>query len=114
MKARRKVYFYGKHFQEFYRTLDLDERKKVDWVIGLVCDLDLVPSKFFKNIKGTDGLYEIRVMFRRNIFRIFCFFDEGNMIIVLHGMQKKTQKIPLKEIAKANRLRKEYYEQKPK
>ncbi|MEA3461206.1 MAG: type II toxin-antitoxin system RelE/ParE family toxin [Bacteroidota bacterium] len=114
MKARRKVYLYGKHFQEFYITLDMEEKKKVDWVIGLVCDLDVVPSKFFKKIKGTVGLYEIRVMVRRNIFRIFCFFDDGSLIILLHGMQKKTQKIPLKEIAKANQLRKEYYEQKSK
>jgi len=112
MKAGRKVYFYGNHFQKFYRTLDFDARKKVDWVIGLVCDLNIVPSKFFKNIKGTEGLYEIRIMVRRNIFRIFCFFDEESLIIVLHGMQKKTQKIPLKEIAKANRLKKKYYEQK--
>ena len=112
MKAGRKVYFYESHFQEFYRTLDYDERKKVDWIIKLVCDLNVVPARFLKSIKGTEGLYEIRVIIWRKAFRIFCFFDDGSLIILLHGIQKKSQKTPLKELAKAKRLRREYYEQK--
>ncbi len=80
MKAGRKVYFYGNHFQKFYRTLDFDARKKVDWVIGLVCDLNIVPSKFFKNIKGTEGLYEIRIMVRRNIMS-----KKGNRNLISYG-----------------------------
>lgn len=112
MSKRRKVFFYGDHFQEFYRKLGPDVKKKIDWVIGLVCELEIIPTKFFKHIEGTDGLYEIRVLVHRNIYRIFCFFDKGKLIIVLHGFQKKTQKTPKNEIEKAKRLKKEYYEQK--
>ena len=112
MKAGRKVFFYGNHFQEFYKKLDPVVRKKVDWIIGLVCELDIVPSKFLKHLEGSDGLYEIRVLVRRNIYRIFCFFDKGNLIVVLHGFHKKTQKTPKNEIEKAKRLKLEYYEQK--
>lgn len=114
MKVRRKIYLYKDYFQRFYESLEIDERKKVDWVIGLVSDLEQIPSKFFRIIKGSEGIYEIRVMVRRHLFRIFCFFDDGSLIVLLHGIEKKTQKTPLKEIARAKRLRKEYYEHKKK
>ena len=112
MKFRREIYYYKSHFQEFYRKQEPAVRKKIDWVIGLVRDLEVIPSKFFKHIEDTDGIFEIRIMFRRNIFRVFCFFDEDRLVIVLHGFQKKTQKTPKNEIIKAKRLKEEYYEQK--
>lgn len=112
MKFQRQVYYYKNHFKEFYTKQDLAVRKKIDWVIGLVQEFEIIPSKFFRHIDGSDGIFEIRVMFRRNIFRIFCFFDEDKLIILLHGFQKKTQKTPKNEITKAKRLREEYYEQK--
>jgi len=112
VKSRRQIFNYGNHFQKFYKSLEPTVKKKVDWVIGLVRDLEVIPSKFFKHIKGSDGIYEIRIMVHRNIYRIFCFFDEGKMIILLHGFQKKTQKTPKNEIIKAKKLRQEYYEQK--
>ena len=112
MKSRRQIFNYGNHFQEFYKSLEPTVKKKVDWVIGLVRDLEVIPSKFFKHIKGSDGIYEIRIMVHRNIYRIFCYFDEGKLIILLHGFQKKTQKTPKNEIIKAKKLRQEYYEQK--
>ena len=112
MKFQRQVYYYKNHFKEFYTKQDIAVRKKIDWVIGLVQEFEIIPSKFFRHIEGSDGIFEIRVMFRRNIFRIFCFFDEDKLIILLHGFQKKTQKTPKNEITKAKRLREEYYEQK--
>jgi phage-related protein len=112
LKTGRKVYFYGNHFQEFYNSLEPIVRKKVDWIIGLVCDLEIIPSKYFKHIVGSDGLYEIRIMVHRNIYRVFCFFDTGNLIIILHGFQKKTQKTRKSEIVKAKKLKSEYYERK--
>ncbi len=59
---------------------------------------------------GTDGLYEIRVEHGSNIYRIFCCFDNGNLVVLFNGFQKKTQKTPLKEIEKALRLKGEYFE----
>ncbi len=57
---------------------------------------------------GTIGLYEIRIQFGSDIFRIFCFFDRGNLIVLMNGFQKKTQKTPQKEIEKANKIKQAY------
>lgn len=65
-----------------------------------------------EKLEGTDGLYEIRVQFGGNIFRIFCFFDEGKLIVLLNGFGKKTQKTPRREIELAVRLKEEYYAEK--
>jgi len=67
-----------------------------------------------KHLSGTDGLYEIRISSGNDIFRVFCFFDEGQLIIVLNGFQKKTQKTPAEEMERANKLKKKYYEDKAK
>lgn len=71
----------------------------------------MVPEKYFKHISGTKGIYEIRVEVQSNIYRVFSFFDEGNLIILVNGFQKKTLKTPRKEIELALRLRKEYYKE---
>jgi phage-related protein len=72
----------------------------------------VVPDKFLKHLVGTDGLWEIRIKAGNGIFRIFCFFDKGNLINLLSGFQIKTQKTPAYEIKKAERLKKKYYESK--
>ena len=69
-------------------------------------------TKFFKYLQGSDGIYEVRVEYGGNIFRIFCCMDEGAVVILFHGIQKKTQKTPLKEIKKAERIKKEYFKSK--
>jgi phage-related protein len=94
----RKILFYKSFFQDFYIGQSLKVQQKIDYVL--------------KHISGTKGLYEIRVDYGGNIFRIFCFFDRENVLILLHGFQKKTYKIPLKELKRAERLREEYYEEK--
>lgn len=80
----------------------------------IIEDLDRVPEVYFKHLNGTSGLYEIRVQNRSNIFRIFCFFDDNNLVVVGHGFQKKTQKTPHNEIAQAEKIKKEYYEERKK
>jgi phage-related protein len=67
-----------------------------------------VPEEYLKHMEGTDGLYEIRVQIGSDIFRIFCFFDEGKLIVLANGFQKKTQKTPKSEIVKANKIKREY------
>lgn len=74
--------------------------------------LKVVPKKYFDHLTGTDGLFEIRIKLGSNIYRVFCFFDKGNLVVLLSGFQKKTQKTPKKEIKKAERLKQEYYEEK--
>lgn len=69
-----------------------------------------IPAKFFKQIE--DGIYEIRVKVGSDIYRVFCFFDDGKLIILLNGFQKKSQKTPKNEIQRAVKLRREYYHEK--
>ena len=65
-------------------------------------------------MKSHKGLYEARIKLGSNIWRVFCFFDKGKLVILLNGFTKKTQKTPKKEIDKAVKLMKEYYEDKKK
>ena len=74
--------------------------------------LDRLPITILKSIEGKKGLFEIRVGFGGDIFRVFCCFDEGSLVILFNGFQKKTQKTPSGEIEKAERLMKEYFESK--
>lgn len=108
----REVGIYKNHFTDFYKKQTLIVRKKIDWTILLLQTLKIVPDKFLKKLSNTDGLWEIRVAADNGIFRIFCFFDNGNIIILLSGFQKKTQKTPKREIKRAEKLKNEYYENK--
>jgi phage-related protein len=76
--------------------------------------LERVPANYLKSMEGTDGLYEARIQLGSNIWRVFCFFDKGKLVVLLNGFTKKTQKTPTNEIAKAVGLMKEYYSQKNK
>ena len=102
------------YFWDFYNSQSIKVQCKVDFVIGLVRTLRIVPEKFLKHLEGTDGLYEMRIKVCSNIFRVFCFFDEGTLVILLGGFQKKSEKTPPKEIAKAVNKKKEYYYEKTK
>lgn len=96
------------HFWEFYNAQTKSVQDKIDYVLHLVMTVDRVPKKFFKHIEV--GIYEIRIKVGSNIHRIFCFFDEGKLVILLHGFTKKTQKLPRKHIEKAKQLRGTYYD----
>ena len=85
---------------------------KIYEVFMLIMTEKVVPVKFLRKIEGRDNLYEIRVEYAGNIYRIFCCMDEGNLIILFNGFQKKTQKTPPNQIERAERIKKEYFEQK--
>lgn len=74
----------------------------------MIEELHRVPETYLKHIENTDGLYEIRVQLGRDIFRLFCFFDKGQLVVLANGFQKKTQKTPRKEIIKAIKIKTEY------
>ena len=101
---------YKNYFWDFYNPLQQKVKDKVDYVLQIIISVERVSTKFFKHLD--DGIYEIRVEYKSNIYRIFSFFDDGKLIILLHGFQKKTQKTPRKEIERAKTLRKEYDENK--
>ena len=104
----RKVIFYKDYFNDFFIRLREKVKKKVIWTIEVIEDLQVVPEIYLKHIEGTEGLYEIRVQQGNDIFRIFCFFDEGKLVILMNGFQKKTNKTPQTEIDKALKIKKEY------
>ncbi|MCX6245938.1 MAG: type II toxin-antitoxin system RelE/ParE family toxin [Bacteroidetes bacterium] len=111
---KRKIIFFRHYFLDFYTSLDEKEQEKVEYVLDIVRNLQWIPKKFLKHIEGTDGLFEIRVSYGQNEFRIFCFFDSGMLVILLTGFKKKSQKTPGKEIDRAVKLMKEYYLEKIK
>lgn len=98
---------YKDYFLTFYRALEAGAQKKIDYVLDVLKMQDRVSEKFVKYIK--DGLYEIRASYNGNIYRAFFIFDEGNIVMLFNGFQKKTQKTPSKEIDRALELKKEYY-----
>ncbi len=108
----RSLKVYGDDFWEFYNKQTKKIQDRIFWTIRVIRDIQFVSEKYLKHID--DGIYEIRVSSGNNIFRIFCFFDEGQLIIVLNGFQKKTQKTPTEEIDKAKKLKAAYYESKKK
>lgn len=110
----RQTFVYGNHFWNFYNSQNNEVQNKIDWVIGLVRTLQVVPVKFFKYLEGTDGIYEMRIKVGNNIFRVFCFFDKNNLVILLNGFKKKANKTPKQEIERANKLKQEYYEKNKK
>jgi phage-related protein len=108
----RQIIFHEEYFFEFYETLDLKVKSKVQYVLELIKQVDRVPEKFLAPMTGYEGLFEIRVEYQSNIYRIFCCFDEGRLVILFNGFQKKTQKTPKNEKEKAVRLMKEYFKSK--
>jgi len=103
----RKIITYGGYFEHFMSTLTLDEQKKIDYGLMLLKTQDRVPVKFVKLIR--EGVYELRTAYSGNIYRVFFIFDEGKIVVLFNGFQKKTQKTPIKEIELAIRIKNEYY-----
>ncbi len=111
-QKRRSIIIYKDYFQEFFIKQRDKVKDKIIWTFDLIEELQKIPVTYLKHIENTDGLYEIRVQLGRNIFRIFCFFDQGQLVVLAHGFQKKTQKTPKKEIDKALKIKEEYENEK--
>lgn len=109
---RRKVIAFGNYYHDFLATLNQKESRKVKYIISLLETEDRMPVKFIRHIKEHGNLYELRMKYESNIYRVFFIFDEDQIVVLFHGFQKKSQKTPKTEIEKAIRIRKEYYEQK--
>lgn len=106
---QRRLKTYGTYFLDFYEALDKEVQEKIDWVFELIKTANPIPKKFFDHLSGTDGLFEIRIEYQGNIYRVLCFFDKGNLVILINSFQKKTQKTPKKEITLAEKLKKQYF-----
>lgn len=114
MTSERQIIFHGQHFQDFYLEQTAKVREKIGFVFRVVKTVDKIPEKFLKHLEGTDGLFEIRIEVGSDIFRIFCCFDKGNVVVLFNAFQKKSQKTPKQQIELAEKLKKEYFTTKNK
>jgi len=110
MEVIRKIRVYGGFFEAFMDTLTEKERDKVEYGLLLLKTQERLSVKFVKLIR--DGLYELRTIYNGNIYRVFFIFDEGNIVVLFNGFQKKSQQTPPDEINRALRIKEEYYADK--
>ena len=108
----RTIIFYKDYFEKFFVKQRQKVRDKIIWTFDLIEELPRVPELYLKNIENTEGLYEIRVQMGSDIFRIFCFFDQGQLVVIANGFQKKSQKTPKQEIELALKIKGEYENEK--
>lgn len=107
-KRYRTLVIYDEHFEKFFIQQRQKVKDKIIWTLDLLQELKIIPESYLKHLQNTDGLYEIRVKQGSDIFRIFCFFDNEKIVVLMNGFQKKTQKTPKNEIEKALKIKKNY------
>ena len=110
--ANREIKFYKHYFNEFFVAQSDKVRRKIAQTLVWLQTIDRLPVSILKHIEGVSGLYEIRIEYSGNIYRVFCCFDEGSLVILFNGFQKKTQKTSAREIDKAEQLMNEYFKSK--
>lgn len=108
----RKIILHKKYFYDFYEIQTEKVKDKIDYVLDLIRKVQRVPETFLKHLVGTEGLYEIRVKSGSGIYRIFCFFDEGKLVVLINAFHKKTQKTPKRDLELALKLKEEYFKEK--
>ena len=107
---KRKIRTYGGYFEAFMETLKEKEQEKIQYGLLLLKSQDRLPKKFVKLVR--DGIYELRTEYGGNIYRVFFIFDEGEIVVLFNGFQKKTQKTPQNEIEKTIKIKEAYYADK--
>ena len=112
VKKIREVIAYKNYFEDFLLAQPVKVQDKSYKVLEAIETLERIPANYLKFIEGTKGLYEARIQLGSDIWRVFCFFDQGKLVILLNGFVKKTQKTPMREIEKALGLMNSYYEEK--
>ncbi|MNY21814.1 hypothetical protein D3C86_1553840 [compost metagenome] len=113
-KNIRNIFYYKNYYLDFFKSLKPEAQKKLNWTLQLIATVDRIPEKYFKHLTGSTGLYEVRVEVGSNIYRVFCFFDKGKLIILINGFQKKSQTTPRNELQLAERLKKQYFDENTK
>jgi len=109
---KREIVAYKEHFRRFYRSQDVKVRRKINYILDLIRFEDQIPAKFFKQIGGYEGIYEIRIITSFRSIRVLCMLDIGGRLILLNGFVKKGQKTPVKELRIAYKLTKQFKSEK--
>jgi phage-related protein len=110
----RQIFYFEAYYLDFFNALNPVVQKKFNWTLQLIATIDRIPEKYFKHITNSSGIFEIRVEVGTDIYRVFSFFDKGNLIILINGFQKKSRKTPKNEIELVEKLKKQYYDEKGK
>jgi len=97
--------------QEFLDSLPGKVAQRIVWVFRLLEDMDMVPASYFKKLAGTEDIWECRIQFGSNAYRIFCFFM-NNSVVLTHGFVKKSQKTPAGEIERAEAYRRDFFKRR--
>ena len=111
-KFAGNIFYYKNFYLDFFAPLKPEVKKKFNWTLKLIATTFIVPEKYFQHINNSTGLFEVRVEVGSDIYRVFCFFDKGHLIILLNGFQKKSKKTPKNEIEMAEKLKKQYFDEK--
>jgi|SRR5271157_864379 len=93
---------------EFLDLLPSKVAQKVTWVLKLLQELDPIPIQYFKKLTATNEIWECRMNFGGNTYRILCFHHGGNRLILTHGFMKKTPKTPAEEIRRAEQFKADF------
>lgn len=112
MHRIREVIAYEHHFEGFLKKQPKKVQNKIFKIIEAIETLERIPANYLRGITGAKGLYESRIQLGSNIWRVFCFFDKGKLVVLLNGFAKKSQKTPKAEIERAIKLMKKYYKEK--
>ena len=112
MEKVLNIKLFKSYYKDFYVAQTQTVRDKINFVLRLVETQRIIPKKFFRFLEGSDGIYEVRVEIESDIYRVFCCMDEGAVVVLFHGIQKKSQKTPPKEIKRAEAIKKEYLKSK--
>lgn len=112
----RKLIFYktpggNSPVEDFIESLPIKQRQKIAWVLKIIREMSMANRQFFKKLKGTDDIWEVRIDSGSDTFRILGFFDRGNLIVLTNGFAKKSERTPPREISLAE-LRKKDYERR--
>ena len=89
-KFIRDIIYYEDYYLDFFNAQKDDVKKKFNYTLQLISTQDRIPEKFFKHLTNSDGIFEVRVEVGSDIFRVFSFFDKGNLVVLVNGFQKKT------------------------
>ncbi|WP_262151317.1 type II toxin-antitoxin system RelE/ParE family toxin [Chryseobacterium foetidum] len=109
---KREIITFKDYFENFSASLPAKIIDKIEYIFEIIETQERISEKFLKHLES--GLFEIRIGYQSNIYRIFCCFDEGNLVVLFNGFQKKDQKTPRREVEKALKIMSEYYEYKRK
>ena len=109
IQSMNATVIYLKEAQRFIDGLPAKARRKILISADAVCK-GVRDTRLFKKLEGSN-IWELRAEYNSNAYRLFSFWDtqKETLIVATHGIEKKTQKTPKKEIEKAEQIRKQYF-----